>query len=156
MLREPIQESSDIVSERIADSVWEIWIASKNASSPIKTGEVTHEQYWILRLLYMEGPQRVKDIASHIGTTPSPVTISMKRLEHQDLVKRVRSTKDERVVTVELTKHGRKRFEAWRDVRRKSLSRLFDTLKDREKQMLLGLMSKVTDSLSTSIKEQRK
>ncbi len=150
MMKEQIHGSGDIVSEHIADAIWEIWIASRNVSSPIKAGEVTPEQYWILRLLYLEGPQRVKDIASHIGTTPSPVTISMKRLERQDLVKRVRSTRDERVVTVELTKHGRKQFELWRERRRKSLQSIFDILKDREKQLLVGLMSKVTASLKTN------
>lgn len=149
MLKE-FHESSDLVSERIADSVWEIWIASKNASSPIKAGDVTQEQYWILRLLYLDGPKRVTDIAAHIGTTASPVTISMKRLELQRLVKRVRSTKDERVVNIKLTNLGRRRFESWRQRRRKSLLHIFDTLNEREKILLVGLVTKVTISLRMS------
>jgi MarR family transcriptional regulator, organic hydroperoxide resistance regulator len=116
------------------------------ASHPVRAGEVTQEQYWILRFLYNSGSQRVKDIASHIGTTPSPVTISVKRLERENLVKRERSTRDERVVTVHLTRQGKDRFEAWRQRRRKVLSAVFDSLNEREKNSLVSLLSKVASS----------
>jgi len=137
------QEKEDSVSEKIADYIWEIWRASKTASHPVRVGEVTPEQYWILRFLHNEGSQRVKDIASYIGTTPSPVTISVKRLERQSLVKRERNAKDERVVTVHLTKQGRGRFETWRLRRRKAISGVFDSLNSTEKKSLLGLLQKV-------------
>ena len=132
-----------LISEKIADSIWEIWRASKTASHPVRAGEVTPEQYWILRLLYNEGPQRITDIASHIGTTSSPVTISVKRLEREGLVRRKRSTADERVVKVQLTKHGRDQFELWRLRRRKALSKIFDPLDENEKNSLLALLIKV-------------
>jgi DNA-binding MarR family transcriptional regulator len=139
-----------LISEKIADSIWEIWRASRTASHPVGAGEVTPEQYWILRLLYNAGPQRITDVASHIGTTSSPVTISVKRLERQNLVRRERSTADERVVKVQLTKHGRDQFELWRLRRRKSLSKIFDPLDENEKNSLLALLIKVvprSDSL---------
>jgi len=132
-----------VVSEKIADSIWEIWKVARNVSHPIGRGEVTPEQYWTLRFLYNEGPQRVKDIASHIGTTASPVTISVKRLERENLVKRERSTSDERVVKVQLTKHGKEQFETWRLRRIKAISKLFDSLDDGEKRSLLQLLEKV-------------
>ena len=90
-----------------------------------------------------QGAQRITDIASHIGTTASPVTISVKRLERENLVKRERSTEDERVVKVQLTKHGRDQFELWRLRRRKALSKIFDPLDENEKNSLLALLSKV-------------
>jgi len=109
----------------------------------VGAGEVTSEQYWILRLLYTSGAQRISDIASNIGITASPVTISVKRLERDNLVKRERSTVDERVVRVQLTKHGRDQFELWRLRRRKALSRIFDALDESEKISLLALLNKV-------------
>ena len=33
-----------LISEKIADSIWEIWRASKTASHPVRAGEVTPEQ----------------------------------------------------------------------------------------------------------------
>ncbi len=138
------REKEDSVSERIADLIWEIWRVSKAASHPVRDGEVTPEQYWILRFLDSSGPQRVKDIATYIGTTASPVTISVKRLERQNLVKRERSSKDERVVTVQLTKEGKERFEMWRLRRREAISGVFESLNQKEKASLLGLLQKVS------------
>ena len=145
-----------LISEKIADSIWEIWRASKTASHPVRAGEVTPEQYSILRLLYTEGSQRITDIASHIGTTASPVTISVKRLERENLVKRERSTSDERVVRVQLTKYGRDQFESWRLRRRKALSKLFDPLDENEKNSLLALLSKVIVTVPGSNSLQQK
>jgi DNA-binding MarR family transcriptional regulator len=132
------------LSEKIADLIWEIWRTSKTASHPVWVGEVTPEQYSILRFLSTNGPQRVKDIAAYIGTTASPVTISVKRLERQNLVKRERNTKDERVVTVHLTEEGKERFELWRLRRREAISVVFESLNQKEKKALLGLLQKVS------------
>jgi len=142
-----------LISERIADSIWEIWRSSRTVSHPVRVGEVTPEQYWILRLLYNEGPQRITDIASHIGTTSSPVTISVKRLERENLVRRERSTADERVVKVQLTKHGKDQFELWRLRRRKALSKIFDPLDEKEKNSLLALLIRVVPSSDTLQRE---
>ena len=136
------------VSEKIADLIWEIWRASKTASHPVRIGEVTPEQYWILRFLDSNGPQRVKDIAAHIGTTASPVTISVKRLEKRNLVKRERNATDERVVTVKLTKEGKERFEMWSLRRREAISGIFESLNQKEKLTLLALLQKVSLSIN--------
>src|SRR4029077_17410780 len=124
--------------------IWEIWRTSRAASHPVRVGEVTPEQYWILRFLNFNGPQRVKDIASYIGTTASPVTISVKRLERKGLVKRERNSKDERVVTVQLTQEGKERFEMWRLRRREATSGVFESLTQKEKSALLILLQKVS------------
>jgi DNA-binding MarR family transcriptional regulator len=142
------QKEEESVTEKIADLIWEIWRASRAASHPVRIGEVTPEQYSILRYIDSNGPQRLKDIASYIGTTASPVTISVKRLEKQNLVKRERSSKDERVVTVRLTKQGRERFETWRLRRREAISRVFESLNQKEKATLLALLQKVSLSIS--------
>jgi len=105
---------------------------------------VTPEQYSILRFLNLNGPQRVKDIAAYIGTTASPVTISVKRLERQSLVRRERNAKDERVVIVQLTREGKERFEMWRLRRREAISVVFESLNQKEKRSLLGLLQKVS------------
>ena len=138
------QKEEDSVTEKIADLIQEIWRTSKSVSHPVRIGEVTPEQYSILRFLNTNGPQRVKDIASYIGTTASPVTISVKRLERQNLVKRERSSEEERVVSVQLTKEGKERFEMWRLRRREAISGVFESLSQKEKLSLLALLQKVS------------
>ena len=137
-------KKDDDLAERIGTNIREIWrIARSMRSTQTAGNKITIEQYWILRLLRNSGPQRIKDIASEIGTTPSPVTISVKRLEQRNLVRRERGKKDERVVTVYLTEHGKSVFEAWRQERRKALSSIFDSLDQRERRLLLELLDKV-------------
>jgi MarR family transcriptional regulator, organic hydroperoxide resistance regulator len=105
----------------------------------------------MLHFLYDSGPQSVKYIAAHAGTTSSPVTISMKRLERANLVKKIRGKSDERIVTVHLTEQGKKVFEARREERIKILSQLFNSLDLKEKYQLNALLEKVLLSSSPAI-----
>jgi MarR family transcriptional regulator, 2-MHQ and catechol-resistance regulon repressor len=114
----------------------------------VKSEKITIEQYWVMRLLYERGVMRVKDIADRIGTTSSPVTISVKRLEARGFVKRKRSSDDERVVSVSLTTHGREVFELWRKKRQRLLSEYFDALDMKEKRTLLALLDKISRSIA--------
>lgn len=134
--------SESLLAERIADDVWELWRISRATAHPVKSGRITPEKYWILRLLYKSGAHRIKDIASKLGTTSSPVTISVKKLEAENLVSRNRGSDDERVVMVDLTKHGRQQFELWRRERIDALAHLFNSLTQEEKKVLHTLLRK--------------
>jgi DNA-binding MarR family transcriptional regulator len=143
------EEEGLLLNDQIASSVREIWRLARIMTSSAREDKVGIEQYWILRLLYESGAQRIKDIAEHLGTTSSPVTISVKRLAHAKLVSRERNKKDERVVTVGLTQKGRHVFETWRRERRKALSSLFDPLDVKERNQLLSLLEKVLRNVGT-------
>lgn len=142
------ENSENLLAERIADDVWELWRVARATAHPVKSGRITPEKYWILRLLYKSGAQKVKDIASKIGTTSSPVTISVKKLESENLVSRNRGSEDERVVMVDLTTHGREQFELWRRERIDALAHLFDSLASEEKTVLHRLLQKAVGAKS--------
>lgn len=72
----------------------------------------------------------------------------MKRLEKRNLVKRERNATDERVVTVKLTKEGKERFEMWSLRRREAISGIFESLNQKEKLALQGLLQKVSLSIN--------
>jgi DNA-binding MarR family transcriptional regulator len=133
------------LNESIANSIREISRLARviTNSRRKKSDRAGIEQFWVLRFLYDSGPQRIKDIAQEIGITPSPVTISVKRLALSRLVTRERGKKDERVVTVELTEEGRRFFESWRAERNQALSSLFDVLDEAEKNEINLLLGKV-------------
>lgn len=138
-----VSEIDFATSDRIGADIREIWRIAKNVSSKPTEDTLTPEQYWILGLISESGAQRIKDIATGLGTTSSPVTISVKRLQQRNLVRRERGMSDERVVRVYLTDHGKSVFESRRDETRRTLSSLFESLDKDERNLLLKLLEKV-------------
>jgi DNA-binding MarR family transcriptional regulator len=137
--------ASILLNEKIANAMRDISRQARvtTNSRRKKTDRVGIEQFWILRFLYDEGPKRIKDIAEEIGITPSPVTISVKRLAASKLATRERGKADERVVTVRLTEEGKRFFESWRADRNQALYSLFNVLDDDEREQLNVLLQKV-------------
>jgi DNA-binding MarR family transcriptional regulator len=130
-----------VSSEHIGDLLMVVWQKWKS-SSPVKRGAITREQYWILRMLNEQGKMRIKDLASAIGCTPGSASVAVKRLEKAGLVRRERREKDERIVTVTLTRNGAEKLGSWRGEQLASMSELFDLLSLEEKKALSVLLEK--------------
>jgi MarR family transcriptional regulator, organic hydroperoxide resistance regulator len=71
-----------------------------------KTG-LTGPQLWAIKTIAQEAPIMVSEIARRMYLHPATVVGILNRLEKQGLVIRIRSTRDRRVVRVELTGKGR-------------------------------------------------
>lgn len=67
---------------------------------------LTYPQYLVLNLLWEENGRGVGALANALGLEPSTITPVVKRLEARGLVRRTRSTKDERQVQITLTPLG--------------------------------------------------
>ena len=67
---------------------------------------ITYTQYLVLLVLWELENCSIKDIAKTLKLDSPTITPIVQKLEKMDLVKRVRSDKDERVVLVSLTKTG--------------------------------------------------
>jgi DNA-binding MarR family transcriptional regulator len=130
-----------VSSEEIGDLLMVFWQRWRLAS-PVRRGAITREQYWMLRMLSEHGPMKIKDLASTIGCTAGSASVAVKRLEKGGLVKRERSEKDERVVTVILEKKGIKSLDAWRAEQLRSMTVLFDSFSPEERRVLHGLLGK--------------
>jgi len=72
-----------------------------------KIYNVSAGQINCLLALYENGSLPPSQIAKHVMVNSSTVTGIIDRLEKKDLVKRLRISKDRRVITVELTKNGK-------------------------------------------------
>ncbi len=139
------RDDENILTEQIVDALWSLWRSWRANSHPVRQGQITPEQYWILHLLHRHGPLRIKDIAGRTGTGSSSVTIAVKRLERDGVVLRRRDNEaDERVVTVHLTEKGQELFRSWRQERRRALSAIFAPLDDQERRQLYTLLAKVS------------
>jgi DNA-binding MarR family transcriptional regulator len=142
-------------SEEISDLVMVLWQRWRSAS-PVRKGAITREQYWILRMLMERGQMNIKDLASAIGCTAGSASVAVKRLDKAGLVKRQRSEKDERIVTVILEKQGVKMLSAWRGEQLASMKELFESLSPEERRILHTLLERALtakgDLLSPSAK----
>ena len=127
-------------------AVWREW----RSASPVRRRAVTQEQYWVLKTLDEEGALRVKDLAARLGCTPGSASVAVKRMERDGLVERERSRKDERVVSVSLTRRGRSNLRWWRAEQLNSISSLFEVLTPGERANLKVLLQKGLESAGTA------
>ena len=67
---------------------------------------LTYPQYLVMMVLWERDGVPVKDIGEKLFLDSGTLTPLLKRLEAADLVKRTRSTEDERQVLIALTPHG--------------------------------------------------
>lgn len=70
--------------------------------------EITYTQYLVLMILWERDDVPVNDIAKRLFLNTNTITPLLKRMEQQKLIKRKRSSHDERSVSVRLTKEGLK------------------------------------------------
>ena len=115
-------------------------------TNPVRRGELTQEQYWLLRQLGRRGPLKVGQLAAGLGLTPSSVTLACKRLERDGFVSRDRQADDERVVLVALTPHGRQQLADWRQRRHDEAALLLARLSPAEQDQLQHLLGRVLDA----------
>jgi MarR family 2-MHQ and catechol resistance regulon transcriptional repressor len=72
---------------------------------------LSHAGYVLLMTLWISGPREVRDLARAQRVSKPAIVSCVHTLERSDLVRRVRSVTDRRLVRVELTKRGRARIE---------------------------------------------
>ena len=68
----------------------------------------TKNELFVLMLLYRKSDVNMTQIAEYIGAPLNTTTGIMGRMEKKDMIRRVRSESDKRVVTIVLTEFGRK------------------------------------------------
>lgn len=128
----------------VAELLLELARHLRRRTHPLYHGDLTPEQFWLLKRLWVQGPLRIGELAAHLGVTPGSVTVACKRLERLGLVQRERGVRgDERVVTVSLTPAGRQRLEAWRNARRGYLLELLSSLDTDELATLRQLLARL-------------
>jgi DNA-binding MarR family transcriptional regulator len=76
-------------------------------------GELSRTEVGLLRTL-SDGPRRITELAELEGVAQPTMTILIKQLEQQGLVKRDRRSDDGRVVLVDLTESGGAALEVYR------------------------------------------
>jgi MarR family transcriptional regulator, organic hydroperoxide resistance regulator len=129
----------------LVDDILALYHLIRRSSHPIHRGEITPEQYWLLRLLRRKGALSVGELAEALGVTGSSVTTACKRLEKAALVTRERQSDDERMVRIMLTTQGHEHVEAWHQRRREIVLRWLATLDHEEQETLQHLLERLLE-----------
>lgn len=138
-------------SDRLVEDLIGFWRMLRRVTNPVRRGEITPQQYWLLRQLWREGPLSITEIARALGILQGSATSACQRLEKAGLVKRERQTDDERVVLVELTDRGIEQYESWRRRRREVVARLLSVLDEKEQDELQNLIERVLQAAEAEI-----
>jgi len=121
-------------------------VNEQSKKAEIETG-LTGPQLWALKVISKETPIMVSDIARRMYLHPATVVGILDRLEAQDLVTRVRSLADRRVVHLELTAKGRAIVENSPEVATGTLVAGLDKLTSNELQSILSGMERIVKIL---------
>ncbi|MFF8372558.1 MarR family winged helix-turn-helix transcriptional regulator [Streptomyces lydicus] len=109
---------------------------------------LTYPQYLVMLVLWEHGAQPVKAIGERLRLESGTLSPLLKRLETAGLVRRERSTEDERSVTIHLTAEGDDLREQALPVPRRMLAATGLTLE--ELRTLRTLLARVTSALDES------
>lgn len=133
--------------DRLVEDLLALWRLLRINTHPVRRGEITPEQYWLLKLLNKRGELSIGELAEALGVTGSSVTTACKRLEKAGLLNRTRQAdgQDERVVLVTLTAQGREQIEGWQQERRNELSKMLTPLSPAEQAELQRLIERILE-----------
>ena len=132
--------------------VLDVWNKLNHAFDTVKkahsrqmyTHSLTAPQFHVLEVLQKTGPIPLKKISEELLVTGANITCVVDNLEKEDLVKRVPSKKDRRIINAELTDKGKVKIEQLFPEYTAGLSESMKGLTEAEKKELVRLLDKIT------------
>jgi MarR family transcriptional regulator, organic hydroperoxide resistance regulator len=109
--------------------------------------DITGPQLWAIKLIANAQPIQVSELASRMYLHPATVVGILNRLEIKDLVKRIRTADDRRVVHVELTALGRDLVRRAPEVAQGVLVSGLETLPDEKIKNIHGGLAQLVEIL---------
>jgi len=117
-------------------------VIHKKEYETIKKSGLTPAQFGVLEALYNKGDLQICEIIEKILTTSGNITVVIKNLEKDGLVKRNPHSKDKRSSMISLTEKGKQVIESILPGHIKNIRNIFDTLTDEEKMTLKTILKK--------------
>ena len=120
--------------------------ATQLCSAELAELELTPKQFVALEFISKNQTITQKEIAEHIGTTPTVMVNVLDTLSDRGLIERVRSTVDRRRHSVTLTEAGEELLPQINDAAARVEHHLFNEsgMSETEWKTLIGLMQKLT------------
>ena len=111
----------------------------------IKQSGLTIAQFAVLEALYNKGDLKICEIIERILTTSGNITVVIKNLEKDGLIKKKPDPNDKRSCIISLTEEGKKIIEDILPDHIKNIKGIFDILTDEEKNTLKTILKKFKD-----------
>lgn len=105
--------------------------------------DLTAPQFGVLEVLKKAGPLPLKKISEELMVTGANITCVVDNLEKEQLVQRVHSKTDRRIITAELTDKGKEKMEEIFPNYNQNLSQLFEIFSEEEQKVLIKLLEKL-------------
>jgi MarR family 2-MHQ and catechol resistance regulon transcriptional repressor len=105
--------------------------------------KLTTPQFGVLEILYKRGPLPLKKISDEMMVTGANITCVVDNLEKENLVRRIPSKEDRRVIHAELTPQGKNKIDSIYPAYTKNIAEMFSLLSESEQKELLKLLSKI-------------
>jgi DNA-binding MarR family transcriptional regulator len=124
--------------ERMADGLIRLWAELQRRKEPGEGSahELTTSQAQALRLVILDGPQRIGSLAKALGVTMATASRTVDALVVAGLVRREQDPTDARAVRVVLTARGRREHRVRYERFVRALERLSDELSELERRQL--------------------
>ena len=108
----------------------------------IRESGLTVAQFAVLEALYNKGDLRIQELIEKILTTSGNITVVIKNLEKDDLVKKIPDPSDKRAVIISITQKGKEIIEGILPKHIENINRIFNILSDEEKIILKNILKK--------------
>lgn len=110
----------------------------------IKQGGLTPSQFAVLELLYHKGDHKICDIINKILFTSGNITVVIKNLEKEGLVKKYNDLEDKRAVFISITEKGKEIIKNIFPSHVENVNNIFSVLSEEEKKTLIHIAKKLT------------
>lgn len=129
-----MDDREEVIAD-IIDNLRRVFQAvSAYSKDVVRDTGLTAPQLWALKILHEEAPLKVSELARRMCLHPATVVGILDRLEAKELVTRVRSRQDRRVVELNLTEAGEKVVAHSPEVAQAMLLKGLDTLSDEQRR----------------------
>jgi len=113
----------------------------------VKSCGLTIPQVMVLRAIAELGDVTVRRVAGHVSLSQATVTTILNRLETRELVIRVRSENDKRVVNARLTESGKSVLDSAPTLLHERFIERFDGLQGREQMEILEALQRIAEMM---------
>lgn len=133
------------------DLALELWTKLSKAYDKVRKEQMkqmsqeklTAPQFSVLEVLSRRGPIPLKRISEELMVTGANITCVVDNLEKEDLVKRVHSKEDRRVINAELTDKGKNKINSILPAYASQMASLTSVLNESEQKDLTNLLAKL-------------